>query len=155
MIMIIFITMAITTLYWAGPEIHVLKAEKEASIFLSVGNDGKGNNKSCRHTPRLIALLQFLKMLIKTISKIPLKKSAGCCGNNRLSWWMCMNIMNNYIVVFFIFLLLYRIEATGVSHIIVLSVPPYTENISHQQLTLVLRPLRVEFSHLLRCIYNN
>ena len=50
-----------------------------------------------------------------------------------------MNIMNNYVFVFFISLLLYRVEATGFSHTIVWSAPPNTENISHQQLTSVLQ----------------
>ena len=53
-----------------------------------------------------------------------------------------MNIINNY------FLLLYRTEETGFSLTIMWSVPPNTEKLSYRKLTLVFRPLRVEFHHL-------
>ena len=42
-------------------------------------------------------------------------------------------------------LLVYHTEANGFSHSTVWSAPPDTEKISQQQLTLVIRLLRVEF----------
>ena len=74
-------------------------------------------------------------MIIHTVLGVAAPLSYG------LLWRVCRNIINNNIFV----LLLYRTEATGFSLTIMWSVPPNTENISHQQLTLVLC---VEFHHL-------
>ena len=43
---------------------------------------------------------------------------------NTARWWVCMNIINNYV---FVSSLLYHTEATAFSHTIMCSVPPNTE----------------------------
>ena len=105
-----------------------------------------------------LSMADFLA--VDSIAVLPITLAVGVLPNDYplcqpalrtygLRWWLvCINIMNNYIFVFFISLLLYCTEETCFSHTIVWSAPPNAENISHQQLhvTWVLRPIRVEFS---------
>ena len=67
-----------------------------------------------------------------------------------LRWRVRMNIMNSYVFVYY-FCIVQRQQVLDIlpcgQHL------PILKKISHQQLTLVLRPLHVEFRHLIHILY--
>ena len=94
-------------------------------------------------------LLQVLYCFLHVSVHGKLPDLAFLCSASALRWRVRTDM---YAFVFPISLLLYNTEAIGFSHTIVWSVPPDTEKISQQQLTLVIRLLHVEFCHLQRLI---